>query len=185
MCLIGESLMRAADPQKAITSLMLNPTDYQKHHQSSLLSSAYTGGMKIIKVCGITNANDALVACRNGANLIGVIFVPKSKCCVSVDQAKEVVSAVRAFGERSGVISVPSNVVSTSTDGANAGAPPISLSPVQSLVKKSLALEEVSRRPMVVGVFQNQSHEFIREMVQTCGLDLIQLHGKEGMEAAN
>ena len=165
MCLIGESLMKApADPQKAITSPMLNPTDYQKHHQSSLLSSAYTGGMKIIKVCGITNANDALVVkCRNGVHLIGVIFVPKSKCCVSVDQAKEVVSAVRAFGERSGVISVPSNVVSTSTDGANAGAPPISLSPVQSLVKKSLALEEVSRRPMVAGVFQNQSHEFIRE----------------------
>jgi phosphoribosylanthranilate isomerase len=38
---------------------------------------------------------------------------------------------------------------------------------------------------MVVGVFQNQSPEFIREMVEECGLDMVQLHGNEGMQAAN
>ena len=36
-----------------------------------------------------------------------------------------------------------------------------------------------------MGVFQNQSPEFIREMVSECGLDMVQLHGKEGMEAAS
>ena len=46
-------------------------------------------------------------------------------------------------------------------------------------------LEEIARRPLVVGVFQNQSHEFIQEMVEARGLDMMQLHGKEGMEAAS
>ncbi len=177
MCLIGESLMRAADPKAAIQSLCLNPSDYDKLQleSSSASCSAYTGGTKIIKVCGVTNADDALVACQNGANLIGVIFVPKSKRCVSFDQAKEVVGAVRSFGERSGRLSVPTNVFDC--EG--------STSPLQDLVRKARAMEEVTRRPLVVGVFQNQDHEYIRQAVDECGLDLVQLHGKEGMEAAN
>lgn len=57
--------------------------------------------------------------------------------------------------------------------------------PLSSLVAKSRALELAARRPLVVGVFQNQSFDFIKEMVDKCGLDLVQLHGSEGMEAAN
>ncbi len=174
MCLIGESLMRAADPKVAIKGLCLNPEDYDKFVAGSTGSGAYTAGTKIIKVCGITNADDALVACKNGANLIGVIFVPKSKRCVNAEQAKEIVGAVRAFGERSDRLTFPSSAINTDK-----------ISPLLSLVKKARALEDISRRPLVVGVFQNQSHEFIQEMVETCGLDMVQLHGKEGMEAAN
>ena len=175
MCLIGESLMRAADPKAAIKSLCLNPTDYDNLIATSTTCSAYTAGTKIVKVCGITNADDALVACQNGANLIGVIFVPKSKRYVSVDQAKEVVKAVRAFGERVDRISADTK------DFENQST----MSPLQSLVRRARSMEELSRRPLVVGVFQNQDHEFIREMVNVCGLDLVQLHGKEGMAAAN
>lgn len=174
MCLIGESLMRAADPKAAIKSLCLNPDDYEKFIAESTQSSAYTGGTKIIKVCGITNPDDALVACKNGANLIGVIFVPKSKRCVDAKQAKAVVDAVRAFGERSGRLMFPPSSLKTDK-----------ISPLQSLMRKANALEDVARRPLVVGVFQNQSHEYIREMAQSCGLDLVQLHGKEGMAASS
>lgn len=174
MCLIGESLMRAADVGASIKSLCLNPKDYDQFLAESTRCSAYTGGTKIVKVCGITNPDDALVACKHGANLIGVIFVPKSKRYVTSEQAKSVVDAVRAFGERNNRLDFPPSVFRTD-----------SISPLQSLILKSRALEEIARRPLVVGVFQNQSHEFIREMVDTCGLDMIQLHGKEGMEAAN
>ena len=81
MCLIGESLMRAADPSAAIESLCLHPDDFAKQTASgsSAAGGAYTAGTKLVKVCGITNADDALAACRAGANLIGVIFAPKSK----------------------------------------------------------------------------------------------------------
>lgn len=173
MCLIGESLMRSADPKAAIRSLCLNPTDYECFLAESTTGSAYTAGTKIVKVCGITSEEDALVACRAGANLIGVIFAEKSKRCVTPEQAESVVSAVRAFGERGGRTTVP-----VPDDGDK-------MSPLQSLIVKSRALEEASKRPLVVGVFQNQSPEFIRDTVDRCGLDLVQLHGKEGMEAAN
>eukprot|EP00529_Nitzschia_sp_RCC80_P015805 CAMPEP_0113489628 /NCGR_PEP_ID=MMETSP0014_2-20120614/26627_1 /TAXON_ID=2857 /ORGANISM="Nitzschia sp." /LENGTH=712 /DNA_ID=CAMNT_0000383371 /DNA_START=93 /DNA_END=2231 /DNA_ORIENTATION=- /assembly_acc=CAM_ASM_000159 len=172
MCLIGESLMRAADPQAAIASLCLDPSDWEKTKASSMAGGAYTGGTKLVKVCGVTNPEDALVACQAGANLVGVIFVPKSKRCVSTDQAQAVVDTVRKFGERKSAESL------RLVDSTNQSA-------LSQLVANTRSLEEAARRPLVVGVFQNQSPEFIREMVDTCGLDLVQLHGKEGMEAAN
>mmetsp|Transcript_24856 Transcript_24856/g.68523 ORF Transcript_24856/g.68523 Transcript_24856/m.68523 type:complete len:671 (-) Transcript_24856:1180-3192(-) len=172
MCLIGESLMRAADPKAAIAGLCLDPEDWAKNEENPAAASggAYTRGTKLVKVCGITNPEDALVACQAGANLIGVIFVPKSKRCVSTEQGRSVVDAVRAFGERTERTSVRTFEVG---------------SPTSQMVSNARALEEASKRPLVVGVFQNQSPEFIREMVESCGLDLVQLHGSEGMEAAN
>jgi len=170
MCLIGESLMRAADPTVAIQSLCLDPKDFASSTQLS--GGAYTRGTKLIKICGVTNAEDALIACQAGANLIGTIFVPKSKRCVTKEQAKEIVNTIRSFGERTGRLTLSSSN-------------PQQTSPLNQMVVNSMALEDVARRPMVVGVFQDQSSEFIREMVKECGLDLVQLHGKEGMEATN
>eukprot|EP00957_Ditylum_brightwellii_P101324 7721262-Ditylum_brightwellii.AAC.1 len=93
MCLIGESLMRAADPSAAIQALCLHPDDYASQTAQSVAGSAYTAGTKLVKVCGITNPDDALVACRSGASLIGVIFAEKSKRKVSPEQASDVVNA--------------------------------------------------------------------------------------------
>ena len=169
MCLIGESLMRATDAGVAIKGLCLDPKDYAA--SQSVSGGAYTGGTKIIKICGLTNEKDALIACRAGANLLGVIFAAKSKRKVSVEQARDIVDAVRKFGERSDRMEIKM----TNNGG----------SPLSSLVGKSHALELAARRPLVVGVFQNQPVDFIKEMVDTCGLDLVQLHGSEGMEAAN
>ena len=172
MCLIGESLMRAADPKAAIAGLCLDPEDWAKNEENPATASggAYTRGTKLVKVCGVTNPEDALVACQAGANLIGVIFVPKSKRCVSAEQGRTVVNAVRTFGERTQRTTVRTSVVG---------------SPISQMVSNARALEESTKRPLVVGVFQNQSPEYIREMVESCGLDLVQLHGSEGMEAAS
>jgi len=62
LCLIGESLMRAVDPEAAIKALGLDP-DAVTGDDSSM-GGAYTDSLKITKVCGITNPADALVACR-------------------------------------------------------------------------------------------------------------------------
>jgi phosphoribosylanthranilate isomerase/indole-3-glycerol phosphate synthase len=191
MCLIGESLMRAADPQAAIASLCLNAADFTKMTSGGKGSSstdgvvdaatasttvaAYTQGTQLVKVCGITNADDALVACRAGAQLIGVIFVPKSpRCVATTEQAQAIVQTVRAFGERS--------------DRCDFGTLPTAVngSPIAQLRQSSDALAQtVRQRPVVVGVFQNQDAQYIRDMVQDCGLDMVQLHGGEGMAAAN
>jgi N-(5'phosphoribosyl)anthranilate (PRA) isomerase len=55
---------------------------------------------QLAKVCGITNKEDALAAAAAGANLIGIVFAEKSPRCATLQQAQEVVAAVRAFGER-------------------------------------------------------------------------------------
>jgi len=170
MCLIGESLMRSSDPSLAIQGLCLNPKDYEA--SQSTAGGAYTGGTKIIKVCGITNSEDALVACRSGANLIGVIFAEKSKRKVSIEQATEIVNAVRKFGERSARVTI--DTVKENSSSA-----------VSTLVAKSHALERASIRPLVVGVFQNSPLDVVKDTVEKCGLDLLQLHGSEGMAAAN
>lgn len=180
MCLIGESLMRAADPGAAIAGLCLDPRDWDNaqngHHSGGVAAGAgggaYTGGTKLVKVCGITNPEDALVACQAGANLIGVIFVPNSKRCVTAEVGRAVVEAVRAFGER--------------TERGTVHRRASSSSPLSQMASNARALEDATRgRPLVVGVFQNQTPDFIAAMVDACGLDVVQLHGNEGMEAAD
>jgi phosphoribosylanthranilate isomerase len=50
--------------------------------------------MTWIKICGITNLNDALTACDAGANALGFIFYPKSPRYVMVETARAIVAAV-------------------------------------------------------------------------------------------
>eukprot|EP00586_Coscinodiscus_wailesii_P007524 CAMPEP_0172490118 /NCGR_PEP_ID=MMETSP1066-20121228/20459_1 /TAXON_ID=671091 /ORGANISM="Coscinodiscus wailesii, Strain CCMP2513" /LENGTH=613 /DNA_ID=CAMNT_0013258431 /DNA_START=164 /DNA_END=2005 /DNA_ORIENTATION=- len=176
MVLVGESLMRASDVGEAIRGLCLDPRDYESGDAAAGgVGGSYTGGTKLVKVCGVTNEEDALVACRAGASLIGVIFAEKSKRKVDVDAARGVVDAVRRFGERT-----KRHEFVRDGEDDNGDAPVM-----RALVKKTRALEEAARRPLVVGVFQNQDEEFVRQMVEEVGLDLVQLHGKEGMAAAN
>lgn len=51
--------------------------------------------MTIVKVCGITNLDDALCAADAGADMLGFIFYPPSPRAVSVDAACKIVSGVR------------------------------------------------------------------------------------------
>ena len=48
-----------------------------------------------VKVCGITNTNDARVAESLGADFIGLVFVPSSPRCVDVAQAASIVGALK------------------------------------------------------------------------------------------
>jgi phosphoribosylanthranilate isomerase len=99
---------------------------------------------------------------KNGS---GSIF--ESKRCVTAEQAKEVVATVRAFGERASVVAIET---------------PCQSEPLPQLVSMARHLEQnAGKRPMVVGVFQNQDPDFVRQMVVECGLDMVQLHGNEGM----
>jgi anthranilate synthase / indole-3-glycerol phosphate synthase / phosphoribosylanthranilate isomerase len=191
MCLIGESLMRSPNPSQLIADLCLDPADYQKRknenqpakvngaaNEATSISQAsappYVDGLKLVKVCGITTAHDAVAACQAGASLIGIIFAERSPRKVATNQqAIEIVRAVRQFGEREKRLDF-----GTFDDASR--------NPLDALTAKAHALASATRRtPGVVGVFQNQDLEWIRSVADECGLDLIQLHGQEGMKAAN
>ena len=48
-----------------------------------------------VKICGITNLEDALVAKAAGADYLGFIFYPPSKRAITVDAARDVVHELR------------------------------------------------------------------------------------------
>lgn len=82
--------------------------------------------------------------------------------------------AIRAFGERS------ERVLQYKEEGA--GGPP--LSPEWFEYWRSEVLRLSRRRPLAVGVFQNQPLEEVVKLVKETGVDLAQLHGDETADHA-
>ena len=56
-----------------------------------------------VKVCGITNLEDALLCYQAGAAALGFIFVPGSPRCLTPEEAKQITQKLPPFCERIGV----------------------------------------------------------------------------------
>jgi phosphoribosylanthranilate isomerase len=89
--------------------------------------------MTKIKICGITNAEDARFCAGQGADFLGFIFVESSPRHIEPEKAATIAKSLRA------------------SDAA----------------------------PKIVGVFQDASADYVREIHSVVGLDLAQLHGNE------
>jgi phosphoribosylanthranilate isomerase len=59
--------------------------------------------MTWIKICGITNLDDALASADAGANALGFVFYPKSPRHVSFEQARSIIAKVPQAIEKVGV----------------------------------------------------------------------------------
>ena len=108
--------------------------------------------MTLVKICGVSDPVSARAAAAFGADFIGVIFAP-SKRQVTLGQAGRI---SESLGEREHI-----------SDDAGA-------------VEIEAAL--VRRRPLLVGVFADQDADTINDIVEGCGLDLVQLSGSEPWE---
>jgi phosphoribosylanthranilate isomerase len=63
--------------------------------------------MTWVKICGMTNLEDALVAVDAGADAVGFVFYEKSPRCVSVETAREIVAKLPESVEKVGVFVGP------------------------------------------------------------------------------
>lgn len=155
--LVGEALMRASDPAAFIRHLLDIPEPE--------LPSPSSQRSPLVKICGIRSKEHAQIVVDAGADFIGLVFAPHSKRYLDTPSAAEIAHHVRALGKpRASVSRI---------------APATSLPWFSNCATRLEQDLEVTRRPLIVGVFQGQSLEEIQQIVAAVQLDLVQLHGDE------
>ncbi|KAJ3121558.1 bifunctional tryptophan synthase trp1 [Nowakowskiella sp. JEL0407] len=165
--LVGESLMRSEDKVKFLGDLRLCKTVEKKEGEVKF---------PIVKVCGVTNLADALTVGKSGADVMGLIFAEKSPRKVTIDTAKEIVLGMEnEFGALAGSVNFVSKGISDGVEWFSKN--------FEHLVKISKKNKGLGR-PLIVGVFQNQTVDFILRAVNECKLDLVQFHGDESVDLA-
>ena len=165
--LIGESLMRAKNPSEFIRELLCIP-------DSPSVSPVWQSGPPLVKICGIRSKDEALAVAAAGADLLGLMFVEKSKRAIDITVAKEISQAIRNLRfaaqttQDTPLVSGGSTNVPWFTTRAN-----------------HLRLSCSNSGPLLVGVFQDASLEIVLSTVREVQLDVVQLHGSEPIDWAH
>lgn len=122
-----------------------------------------------VKICGCTSPADATAAAEAGADFIGIMFAPTSRRRVSPNDAAEIVAAsgtpLREMEQEEPPPLHPGRfdtIEAWFSHGAEA-------------LERLLA----RKRPLVVGVFEDQSIEEVNQIADETGIDLVQLSGAE------
>jgi anthranilate synthase/indole-3-glycerol phosphate synthase/phosphoribosylanthranilate isomerase len=160
--LVGEALMRAKDTTKFISELLGGNSEQIKSRASKHLA---------VKICGTRSAEAAKTAIEAGADLIGMILVTGRKRCVSSETALAISHAVHNTPK------AKSSHVSPSGAGTEKA--------VSFFEHKGAYALQHPSRALIVGVFQNQSLDYILEQQRLLDLDIVQLHGREPLEWAS
>ncbi|KAL8956355.1 MAG: hypothetical protein Q9193_006113 [Seirophora villosa] len=160
--LVGEALMRAVDTATFVQNLLGGSESNE--------ASPRPRCDLMVKICGTRSPEAAKVAIEAGADLIGIILVEGRTRCVSRQTALAI-----------------SQVCKTTTKSNTKG--------FQCTTRRATAASEYFEhtadqlsqhdRALLVGVFRNQSLEYILEQQRALGLDLVQLHGSEPIEWAS
>lgn len=153
--LVGESLMRAADPTEKI------------FHLRGLQRKA-----PLVKICGLKDEELAARTASSGADMFGFVFAAKSSRLVSAVQARKIVQHVKQL------FPIEDDFVASEL-----GAAPASTTSItdwyQAWAEK--LRRATASRPLFFGVFANQPVDEVNRIAEAADLDIIQLSGKEGM----
>ena len=120
----------------------------------------------IVKICGIKTPGAGVIAAEAGADLLGMIFVPGRKRTVTLEQARSIATAIRAKSSDKSTTYDPTNATSWFDHWFQ-------------------WVRNHPRRPLFVGVFQDQPLEEILAIQAAVPLDLVQLHGAEPLHYAS
>lgn len=124
-----------------------------------------------IKICGLKTAAQATFCAQLGVDFIGLVFAEQSKRRVTIHEARSIIAGVP----------VPATVERPSAEDRRDDKVPR-----RWFDSSALYLEDRLRRkrPLVVGVFADQSATIMNAVADRAGVDLVQLHGNEPWEEA-
>ncbi|PVU93149.1 hypothetical protein BB559_003419 [Furculomyces boomerangus] len=128
------------------------------------------------KICGVKQVIDGLEAAKQGANFIGMIFAPSPRC-IEITTAQDLISSVKA--------TLPPNIANIHLDKLDASKYNFALKTENQRWFRdySALVDQIDgQRPLFVGVFSNQSVDYIKKVCEQVDLDIIQLHGSEPLE---
>ena len=164
--LIGESLMLAKDPSAFIRELLSIP-------EPPSIFPAWRSRPPLVKICGIRSKDEALAVAGAGADLLGLLFVKKSKRAVDILVAKEISQAIRNLRFAQTAQNTP--LVVGGSDNA----------PWFTSQADRLHVSCAHSGPLLVGVFQDAPLETVLSTIHEVQLDIVQLHGSEPIDWAH
>lgn len=126
-----------------------------------------------VKICGCMRVSDAMAAAEAGADFIGLMFAAGSRRRVSVEEAALI---ARATGTP--LRELEQDEPSPMHRGVPAGTP-ASADAWFAGGAEALARLLARKRPLTVGVFEDQPIDDVNEIAEEVGLDLVQLSGDE------
>ena len=177
--LVGEALMRAENTQKFIRELLDIP------ETPSSLASAEHHPKPLVKVCGIRTEQEAVGARDAGVDLLGLMFVSRSRRRVAYEEAKKISSRIRSERSATSLTRSGSHPDQSSSSPATTDVDPATNNEPWFTAQSrrlSKAISASGGGPLLVGVFQDQPLEFILRTVAEVQLDVVQLHGNEPVE---
>ncbi|HEX5369938.1 MAG TPA: phosphoribosylanthranilate isomerase [Dehalococcoidia bacterium] len=122
-----------------------------------------------VKICGCRSVEVALAAADAGADFVGLMFAPSSKRRIELEDASEI---VRALG-------TPLSELELQMPPAAFRTEAVGLGPWFEHGASALDRLLERKRPLTVGVFAGNDPDEINEIVDECGIDLIQFSGGE------
>ncbi len=121
--------------------------------------------MTRVKICGCMLVSDALAAKEAGADFVGLVFAPDSRRRLTTEEGRAIVASLVGRTPEPPLLALGADgdtAASWFRHGADA---------LDRLL--------VRRRPLTVGVFEDQSLDEVNTIAAAVGLDLIQLSGDE------
>ncbi|KAJ2520509.1 anthranilate synthase / indole-3-glycerol phosphate synthase [Coemansia sp. RSA 2049] len=138
----------------------------------------------VAKVCGVGTVEAAKAAVLADADIIGMIFAPSPRL-IDMETAKAIAQTVES---KKKATDASSTVVEASEQTPL--ALPVDADDLDAAeyftecANRVLQRRRAAGRPLLAGVFQNQTAEHIAQVAREVPLDLVQLHGTEAPEMA-
>ena len=135
--------------------------------------------MTHVKICGCMRVEDALAAKEAGADFVGLVFAPDSRRRLDIEEAQAIVEALGRPLRELEQAAPPPGLLKAEAKASGGHGPDGDI--VEWFRHGADALDRLlaRKRPLTVGVFENQSLEEVNTIADEAGLDLIQLSGRE------